>query len=122
MSTTRSDHSGGAGEGLSSPNSPPPDTKPDRRQAGSIQAVAPAKTPSRKDAAELTVAPVEQGHPWEAPDSYSTQGIDKAFKAHLARFTLGISPAGIGSKYFEWFAHLMLSPGKQLQLMEKAQR
>ena len=56
------------------------------------------------------------------PDNDWAQGIDKAFKAKLARLTLGLSPAGIGSKYFEWFAHLLVAPGKQLQLVEKAQR
>ena len=40
----------------------------------------------------------------------------------MRSFTFGLSPAGIGSKYFEWFAHLLVAPGKQLQLIEKAQR
>ena len=82
-----------------------------------------AKQPSRKDRA-LAVAPVEIGQiePLEAPDRYSTLGIDKAFKSHLARFTLGISPSGLASLYFDWLAHMLISPGKQLQLVEKAQR
>jgi len=82
-----------------------------------------AKQLSPQDRA-LAVAPVEIGQiePLEAPDRYSTLGIDKAFKSHLARFTLGVSPAGLASMYFEWLAHLLISPGKQLQLIEKAQR
>ena len=71
------------------------------------------------------MAPARSEAPWglfEVPDHYSTLGFDKAFKAHLARFTLGISPAGLASVYFDWLAHLMISPGKQLQLVEKAQR
>jgi polyhydroxyalkanoate synthase len=91
------------------------------RQAGDVESVAsssvvPASLPG------LVAALLEQVHPWQVPDSHSAHGIDKAFKAKLARFTLGLSPAGIGSKYFEWFAHLLVAPGKQLQLIEKAQR
>ncbi|MCB1814518.1 MAG: alpha/beta fold hydrolase, partial [Candidatus Competibacteraceae bacterium] len=38
------------------------------------------------------------------------------------RLTAGITPAGLASTYFEWLAHLMLSPGKQLELLEKLVR
>ena len=98
-------------------NSPPEQGETNRDQASDTS----PKTVSGQRP-RLTVMPIEQIHPWEEPDSYSTLGIDKAFKAHLARFTLGISPAGIVSKYFEWLAHLSVSPGKQVQLIEKAQR
>ena len=99
----------------------PPKGATKGRQAGEAETVAspnavPASLP------ELAAALLEQAHPWKLPDSHSAREIDKAFKAQLARYTLGLSPAGIGSKYFEWFAHLLLSPGKQLQLIEKAQR
>jgi hypothetical protein len=118
MTTTANDHFGGAVEGLPRPSTPLQDTQANQHQVSGLLAEASA---SRKYL-ELTVAPVDQIHPWEALDSYSTLSIDKAFKAHLARFTLGISPAGIVSKYFEWLAHLLVSPGKQVQLIEKAQR
>ena len=48
--------------------------------------------------------------------------LDRTFKAGLARLTAGITPAGLASTYFEWLAHLMLSPGKQLELLEKLVR
>ena len=56
------------------------------------------------------------------PGFYGTQALDRAFKANLARLTNGISPAGMAALYVDWLAHLALSPGKQLQLMEKAAR
>ena len=72
----------------------------------------------------LDAEPPEFVHtsPIEAPDRYSTKSLDRAFNAHLARFTLGVSPYGVASTYFAWWAHLMGSPGKQLQLAEKAAR
>ena len=67
------------------------------------------------------------GHPQATGDGtvpgfYGTQALDRAFKANLARITSGISPAGMVALYVDWLAHLALSPGKQLQLAEKAAR
>jgi len=56
------------------------------------------------------------------PGYYAAQTVDRAFKANLARLTAGISPAGLARVYFDWLSHLALSPGKQLELMEKAAR
>ncbi|MCE9680748.1 PHA/PHB synthase family protein [Halomonas alkalisoli] len=60
----------------------------------------------------------------ERPDSgyYPTHALDRAFKANLARMTAGVTPAGLTSVYFEWLTHLALSPGKQVELGEKALR
>ncbi|WP_439154394.1 PHA/PHB synthase family protein [Yoonia sp.] len=60
--------------------------------------------------------------PIEAPDRYSTKSMDRAANAHLARFTLGVSPYGLISTGVTWWTHLSGSPGKQLQLVEKATR
>ncbi|SDC03196.1 PHA/PHB synthase family protein [Ruegeria marina] len=60
--------------------------------------------------------------PLEALDRYSTKSLDRAANAHLARFTLGVSPYGLSSTFFTWWVHLMGAPGKQVQLMEKAAR
>ncbi|MDZ7808987.1 MAG: poly-beta-hydroxybutyrate polymerase N-terminal domain-containing protein [Arhodomonas sp.] len=48
--------------------------------------------------------------------------LDRAFKAGLARSTNGITPAGMAGATFEWLAHLATSPGKQLELAERAGR
>ncbi len=63
-------------------------------------------------------------HPgsFKAPEGMSYLGLDRTFKANLARVTQGITPAGLARAYFDWWTHLMLAPGKQLQLVEKAGR
>ena len=48
--------------------------------------------------------------------------IDRAFHATIARGTGGLSPAALAGAYLDWATHLALSPGKQLQLAEKAYR
>lgn len=50
----------------------------------------------------------------------TTHALDRAFKAHLARTTLSISPAALASDTFNWAAHLAISPGKMLELWENA--
>ena len=60
--------------------------------------------------------------PIEALDTYGTKTLDRAANAHLARFTFGLSPYGLASSLFNWWVHLLGAPGKQLQLVEKAQR
>jgi polyhydroxyalkanoate synthase subunit PhaC len=67
-------------------------------------------------------APPPQPSSVKAPESTSYAGLDRTFKANLARLTQGITPAGLARAYFDWFTHLMLAPGKQLQLVEKAGR
>jgi polyhydroxyalkanoate synthase subunit PhaC len=67
-------------------------------------------------------APPPQPSSFKAPESTSYVGLDRTFKANLARITQGITPAGLARAYFDWFTHLMLAPGKQLQLVEKTGR
>jgi polyhydroxyalkanoate synthase len=55
----------------------------------------------------------------ELGDHYSYVSIDRAFKANLARLTFGLSPAVLAEQSFDWLVHLAVSPGKQLQLIEK---
>ena len=61
-----------------------------------------------------------------ARDSYASTAfgdvIDRALHASLARFTAGFSPASLAEAYLDWAMHLASSPGKQLQLVEKAFR
>ena len=56
------------------------------------------------------------------PGHFAAQSLDLAFKANLARLTGGVSPAGLARVYFDWLSHLALSPGKQMELVEKAAR
>ena len=53
------------------------------------------------------------------PKRYIYEGIDRTFKANLARLTLGLSPAVLAEQDFDWLTHLLISSGKQLELIEK---
>src|SRR5271169_4805985 len=59
-------------------------------------------------------------------DSYAVTAvadiIDRSLHATIARFTLGLSPAALAKAYFDWATHLAVSPGKRLQLVDKAAR
>ncbi len=48
--------------------------------------------------------------------------IDRVMHASAARFTGGVSPMAVLGAYMDWAAHLAGSPGKWLQLSEKAVR
>jgi polyhydroxyalkanoate synthase len=48
--------------------------------------------------------------------------IDRAVHASMARMTGGISPMAMAEAYFNWWAHIVSSPGKQMQLAQKAAR
>jgi polyhydroxyalkanoate synthase subunit PhaC len=75
-----------------------------------------------------------QGLPLNAPastqgllrDSYAATAfaevLDRSLHAAMARFTVGVSPMTLIGAYADWAAHLSYSPGKQLQLAEKAVR
>jgi polyhydroxyalkanoate synthase len=57
-----------------------------------------------------------------ASDSGIAAGLDRALHAQLARLTQGISPASVIGATMDWLVHLAMSPGKQAQLVSKAQR
>ena len=46
--------------------------------------------------------------------------MDERFKAGLAQLTHGVSPAGVFGIYANWLAHLALSPGKRVELLQQA--
>lgn len=48
--------------------------------------------------------------------------IDRKARANLTRLTMGLSPISIAMDYFDWLAHLAVSPGKQARMTEKAVR
>jgi poly[(R)-3-hydroxyalkanoate] polymerase subunit PhaC len=59
-------------------------------------------------------------------DSYAVTAfaeiVDRSLHAAAARFTLGMSPAALAEAYLDWATHLAFSPGKRLQLIDKATR
>ena len=56
------------------------------------------------------------------PSSQLAEVLDRSLHYLLSRVTLGVSPMGLSEAYFDWLVHLMLSPGKQLQLWHKGIR
>jgi polyhydroxyalkanoate synthase len=48
--------------------------------------------------------------------------FDHSFHAGVAHLTGGFSPAALAGAYWDWAIHLVASPGKQMQLAEKAMR
>jgi len=69
------------------------------------------------------VAPIDDG---DGRDSYAVTAVadimDRSLHATVARFSYGLSPAALAKTYFDWATHLSVSPGKQLQLVDKAVR
>lgn len=61
-----------------------------------------------------------------AQDSFSATAfgdvLDRALHAQAATFTGGLSTIGLVSAFSDWWLHLAVSPGKQLQLRSKALR
>ena len=63
--------------------------------------------------------------PFDVSSDYDTarrELFDRLAHATLARFTFGISPAALGLAYYDWWMHLITSPGKQAELVTKAWR
>ena len=54
--------------------------------------------------------------------SVIADAVDRALHANLAHVTGGLSPAALAGAYWDWAVHLGASPGKQMQLAEKAWR
>jgi polyhydroxyalkanoate synthase len=61
-----------------------------------------------------------------ARDSYAVTALaditDRALHAAVARYSMGLSPAALVAANLDWLAHLMASPGKRLQLVDKMVR
>ncbi|WP_255014004.1 poly-beta-hydroxybutyrate polymerase N-terminal domain-containing protein [Roseovarius sp. M141] len=55
-------------------------------------------------------------------DANSTihETLDHTTQVWLSRFTHGLSPAALMGAWFDWATHMTTAPGKQLQLVEKA--
>jgi polyhydroxyalkanoate synthase len=91
-------------------------------------AAQPAPRDEARERARARSAPRGLGpKPAPAPDeAYAATAVgdlmDHAARAGLARLTGGLSPAAVALFAFDWAAHLAVSPGKQMQLWQKAAR
>ncbi len=68
----------------------------------------------------IRINPYEDKGRSEGDDAPALCDLDFMTNAMLARLTMGVSPTAVMKDYFTWFARLAASPGKQLQLLEKA--
>jgi polyhydroxyalkanoate synthase len=95
---------------------PPPADAPDSQPAADKAAL-------RLVAKTGGIAPSEDV---DGRDSYAVTAVsdivDRSLHAMIARFTFGLSPAALAKAYFDWMTHLAVSPGKRLQLVDKAAR
>jgi polyhydroxyalkanoate synthase len=100
------------------PNRKPGQTKVSETAPPGCMAAQPSGPPSLAGAVRQSLPLPATARP-SRPKRYTYEGIDRAFKANLARLTLGLSPAVLAEQDFDWLAHLLISPGKQLELIEK---
>lgn len=56
------------------------------------------------------------------PEHAVTDFLDRATRAGMAKLTKGLSPAALAGAYLDWLVHLGTSPGKQIELTQKAAR
>jgi poly(hydroxyalkanoate) polymerase-like protein len=93
-----------------------------RRRAATILELLPAAAEVSAD----RVPPAREGpaSQIDARDSFAVTAladiIDRSLHAAVARFTAGLSPAALAHAYLDWVTHLTYSPGKRLQLVDKA--
>ncbi len=66
---------------------------------------------------KLSAVDPEKTHPHEPFET-----LDRMAHAAVAKTTSGLSPSVLAEAWMDWAAHLAVSPGKQLHLMEQALR
>ena len=69
--------------------------------------------PASKTAAEGTAVR-------DSSSDTAFQVLDRAAHAAISHATLGLSPAALGAAFFDWWGHLAFSPGKQVDLAQRA--
>jgi polyhydroxyalkanoate synthase len=89
-----------------------------------------APEPSRADRVAPSLAEPQSGRARPEPDAASAQApdqqnlefLDRSLRAAVARATGGLSPIALAKAYSDWAVHLAASPGRQIELVEKAVR
>lgn len=83
-----------------------------------------AAKPSLASQAQQQSSAQPSGPDCNAPTDIEIFGdaLDRALHAAVARYTGGLSPADLTAAYMDWATHLAMSPGKRMQLVDKALR
>ncbi len=69
----------------------------------------------------VVIAPPAPAPGAAAPDGHRHAALDRGVMASLARLTGGMSPHAMLDAWSDWAIHLARAPGRQLELMERAQ-
>jgi len=98
-----------------------------QRNSAVLQKGAKGASSIAREAVPAALPPVPAPPPPDFErDSYSTEAfsevLDRSTHAAIARATRGLAPSAFASAYLDWLVHLSTSPGKTLQLQEKALR
>jgi polyhydroxyalkanoate synthase subunit PhaC len=97
-----------------------------RAQLSVVPASAPHRAKSKTTPRQGVPPSTGVSTPAFLRDSYAATAfaevLDRSLHASMARFTVGVSPMTLIGAYADWAAHLSYSPGKQVQLAEKAVR
>jgi polyhydroxyalkanoate synthase len=79
-----------------------------------------ARADSRDATLPLENLPLERkAGPATVPET-PFQVLDRSVHAIMSPFTAGLSPAALTQAFFDWYVHLVVSPGKQLELGQRA--
>ena len=79
------------------------------------------KSKPAKTATPPSVVPKVALLPQAEQHSHPHQNLDRAVRAAVAQVTGGMSPHSVTETWHDWGLHLSRSPGRQLELMERAQ-
>jgi polyhydroxyalkanoate synthase len=99
--------------------------RPAEPKAASAATASPPQSPAAMEPVSERRAPKPRALPpaqRASADAERGAALDRALHATVARMTLGLSPAAMLNAWGDWAVHLAASPGKRLDLMEKAFR
>ena len=57
-----------------------------------------------------------------APEPLALDDLNRYFHATISKGTFGVSPAALALAFTDWWLHLISSPGKEIELLQKAVR